>query len=115
MAIKSSNIQGNPYHDEGTGQFTSANGGGNKIFAMMGGIEPNKSFDFKKGDVQKLVPQTNRDGTPRLFINQLSKEERDKQPIVLDKEGKILWIPGIKKSHFDRKKDKNYDIILRYD
>ena len=28
MAIKSDNTQGNPYHDEGTGQFTSSTGGG---------------------------------------------------------------------------------------
>lgn len=29
MAKKSSNTQGNPYHDEATGEFTSPNGGGN--------------------------------------------------------------------------------------
>ena len=30
MAIKSSNTQGNPYHDESTGEFTSADGAGSK-------------------------------------------------------------------------------------
>ena len=30
MATKSNNTQGNPYHDEATGEFTSANGGGGK-------------------------------------------------------------------------------------
>ena len=45
----------------------------------------------------------------------LSKEKRDTYPIVLDDTGEIIWIPGIKKSHLDRKKDKKYDIILKYD
>ncbi len=45
----------------------------------------------------------------------LSKEFRDTYPIVTDDNGVILWIPGIKKSQFDRKKDKKYDIILKYD
>ena len=29
--------------------------------------------------------------------------------------GTILWIPGVKKSDFDRKKDGKYDIILKYE
>ena len=44
----------------------------------------------------------------------LSKELRDNYPIVTDDTGEIIWIPGIKKSHLDRKKDKKYDIILKY-
>ena len=50
-----------------------------------------------------------------IFINsKLSKEERDTQPIVVDKEGNIIWLPGIKKSKFDKAKNENYDIILWY-
>ena len=45
----------------------------------------------------------------------LSKELRDAYPIVTDDRGEIIWIPGIKKSHLDRKKDEKYDIILKYD
>lgn len=44
----------------------------------------------------------------------LSKEDRDTYPIVTDDNDVILWIPGIKKSNFDRKKDGKYDIILKY-
>lgn len=44
----------------------------------------------------------------------LSKEERYTYPIVTDNDGKIIWIPGVKKSNFDRKKDGKYDIILKY-
>ena len=50
-----------------------------------------------------------------IFINsKLSKEERDTQPIVTDKEGNIVWLPGLKKSKFDKSKNENYDIILWY-
>ena len=44
----------------------------------------------------------------------LSKLVRDTYPIVTDDTGEIIWIPGIKKSHLDRKKEKKYDIILKY-
>ena len=51
-----------------------------------------------------------------IFINsKLSKEERETQPIVVDKEGNIIWLPGIKKSKFDKKSVDSYDIILKYD
>lgn len=45
----------------------------------------------------------------------LLKELRDSYPIVTDACGEIIWIPGIKKSHLDRKKEEKYDIILKYD
>lgn len=35
-------------------------------------------------------------------------------PVVEDSKGKILWIPGVKKSIFDKQKDESYDIILKY-
>ena len=44
----------------------------------------------------------------------LSKELRDTYPVVTDDTGEIIWIPGIKKSHLDRKKEEKYDIILKY-
>ena len=40
--------------------------------------------------------------------------ERDIWPIVMDSKGVIVWIPGIKKSKFDKKKNETYDIILKY-
>lgn len=51
-----------------------------------------------------------------IFIDfKLSKELRGTQPIVTDDNGVIIWIPGIKKSNLDMKKEENYDIILKYD
>lgn len=50
-----------------------------------------------------------------IFIDEkIPKEERDLYPIVVDNNGNILWIPGIKKSKFDASKEENYDIILWY-
>lgn len=50
-----------------------------------------------------------------IFIDKkLSLESRDNWPIVLDSRGRVVWIPGIKKSKFDKKKTDSYDIILKY-
>lgn len=69
----------------------------------------------KEGD--KMIVK-NMDSPKKLkdiFINsKLSKEERSSQPIVVDKCGNIVWIPGLKKSKFDKSKNENYDIILWY-
>jgi tRNA(Ile)-lysidine synthetase-like protein len=51
-----------------------------------------------------------------IFIDsKIPKSLRDSYPIVTDSTGEIIWIPGIKKSHLDRKKEQKYDIILKYD
>ena len=34
--------------------------------------------------------------------------------VVTDKNDNIIWVPGIKKSKYDRSKTGNYDIILKY-
>ena len=50
-----------------------------------------------------------------IFIDKkISLANRDSWPIVLDSTGKVVWIPGIKKSKFDKKKSDVYDIILKY-
>ena len=50
-----------------------------------------------------------------IFIDKkISLYNRDSWPIVLDSSGRVVWIPGIKKSIFDKKKTEYYDIILKY-
>lgn len=39
---------------------------------------------------------------------------RDTWPIVIDSNDVIVWIPGLKKSKFDRQKGEKCDIILKY-
>ena len=50
-----------------------------------------------------------------IFIDKKIRLEcRDSWPIVVDATGKIIWIPGIKKSKYDKKKVDSYDIVLKY-
>ena len=50
-----------------------------------------------------------------IFINEkISNNERKTWPIVVDSDNQIVWLPGLKKSKFDKQKDENYDIILWY-
>lgn len=44
----------------------------------------------------------------------ISRWERNIYPIVTDNDGKILWIPGVKKSKYDRQINDKYDIIVKY-
>ena len=50
-----------------------------------------------------------------IFIEKkISLNQRDLWPIVVDSSGKVLWIPGLKKSKFDKPKSEKYDIIMKY-
>ncbi len=50
-----------------------------------------------------------------IFIdNKISVEERQKWPIVVDSADTIVWLPGLKKSKFNKSKDEKCDIILKY-
>ena len=50
-----------------------------------------------------------------IFINsKVPIHERESWPIVTDQNNQIVWIPGLKKSQFDKTKQEKYDIILRY-
>ena len=42
----------------------------------------------------------------------ISKEKRNTYPILVDSNDTILWIPNIKKSKYNVKKNEFYDIIL---
>lgn len=50
-----------------------------------------------------------------IFIDKKIKlDQRDSWPVVVDSKGRVIWIPGVKKSKFDKKKSDNYDIIIKY-
>lgn len=50
-----------------------------------------------------------------IFIDRKIKiEDRNIWPIVVDSSDQVVWIPGIKKSKFDKSKNDSYDIILKY-
>ena len=60
----------------------------------------------------------NMDGTRKLkdiFIDEkIDKYEREIYPVVVDSLGNIVWLPGLKKTKYDRSKEGKYDIILKY-
>ena len=70
----------------------------------------------KAGDSMHVKNMKGRKKINDIFIDsKVPNSNRDEYPIVADSTGEIIWIPGIKKSHFDRKKEGKYDIILKYD
>ncbi len=49
-----------------------------------------------------------------IFIDKKVKlDDRDVWPVVVDSKGVVVWLPGLKKSKYDKKKTESYDIILR--
>ena len=51
-----------------------------------------------------------------IFIDaRIPLKERDMWPIVVDSLGHIVFVPGLKKSKFDKTNNDFYDIILRYE
>ncbi len=51
-----------------------------------------------------------------VFIDKkIALDKRDSWPIVVDSKDNVVWIPGITKSQFDKMKNDDYDIILKYE
>ena len=57
-------------------------------------------------------------GTKKLkeiFIDEkIPIKDRKIWPVVLDANENVVWVPGLRKSKFDKEKNEEYDIILRY-
>lgn len=68
-----------------------------------------------KGDKMEIKGLNGTKKIKDIFIDEkIPKSKRDNYPIIADDNGVILWIPGIKKSKFDKSKNENYDIIVKY-
>ncbi|MDD2377672.1 MAG: tRNA lysidine(34) synthetase TilS [Bacilli bacterium] len=69
----------------------------------------------KNGDKMYVKGMLGRKKINDIFIDEkISTHERDLWPIVVDSGDNIVWLPGLKKSKFDKTKKEKYDIILRY-
>ena len=67
------------------------------------------------GDKMEVKGMMGRKKINDIFIDdKIPAHERDMWPVVVDSLGKIVWLPGLKKSKFNSKKDEKCDIILRY-
>ena len=70
----------------------------------------------KDGDKMSLKKLNGSRKIKDIFIDcKVSRDERDKWPIVVDSEDKVIWIPGIKKSKYTKQKNEKYDIIIKYE
>lgn len=49
-----------------------------------------------------------------LIDEKIDMKTRRNYPVVVDFDGNIVWLPGIKKSKYDKSKQGKYDIILKY-
>lgn len=69
----------------------------------------------KDGDYILVLGLNGKKKIKDIFIEKrLPKNIRTSYPILVDSNDTILWIPNIKKSKFNTKKDEKYDIILKY-
>ncbi len=67
------------------------------------------------GDTMSLLGMNGHKKIKDIFIDKkISVSERELWPVVVDSRGIIVWLPGIKKSKFNRKKSEKSDIIIRY-
>lgn len=69
----------------------------------------------REGDRIDMKGMEGRKKIKDIFINEkISANDRQTWPILVDKDGKIVWLPGLKKSKYDKSKNESYDIIVRY-
>ena len=76
---------------------------------------PLKVRSRKNGDKMTIKNFNGHQKIKDIFINnKVNPSKRDSYPIVVDSKDNILWVPGLKKSKFAKKKQEIYDIILKY-
>ncbi len=67
------------------------------------------------GDMIEVMNLNGRKKVKDIFIDaKVSMSDRKSWPIVTDSNGNILWIPGIKKSKYNKQINEKCDIILTY-
>ncbi len=70
----------------------------------------------KLGDKMYLKKVNGARKIKSIFIDcKVPLDERDKWPVVVDSEDRILWLPGIKKSKYTKLKSEKCDIIIKYE
>ena len=69
----------------------------------------------EEGDYIEVLGLNGRKKIKDIFIdNKIPKSKRNSYPILKDSNNNVLWIPNIKKSKFNTKKNEFCDIILKY-
>ena len=69
----------------------------------------------KEGDTIEQLGLNGRKKIKEIFIeNKIPKQNRDRYPLLVDSQDRIIWIPSLKKSKFNIQNNEFYDIILKY-
>lgn len=69
----------------------------------------------KDGDKMTIKNMVGTKKVKEIFIeNKVEKQARKYYPVVVDAKDKIVWLPGLKKSQFDKQIHEKCDIILKY-
>lgn len=69
----------------------------------------------KHGDKMALMGTNGHKKVKDILIDsKISMKDRDLWPIVVDGQDNIVWIPGLKKSKFNKQKKEKCDIIIKY-
>ena len=68
----------------------------------------------KNGDRIKIKNMNGTKKVSEVLINsKIPKSKRDSWPIVVDSSNQIVWIPKVKKSKYNRRKEEDCDIIYK--
>lgn len=69
----------------------------------------------RNGDKMSVKGMTGKRKVNDIFTDKkINLNDRDSWPIVVDSNDQIIWLPGLKKSKFDKQIYEKYDIILKY-
>ena len=69
----------------------------------------------KDGDKIEILGLGGNKKIKDIFIDEkVDISRRKNYPVVTDSNDNILWLPGLKKSKYDKSKNGKYDIILKY-
>ena len=76
---------------------------------------PLKVRNIRLGDKMQIKNLSGSKKIKDILIDlKIDKGKRKEIPVVLDSKNVILWLPGLKKSIFDKEINEKYDIILKY-
>ena len=127
--FKSKEVSSEDYEVELIKDVTLANG---KKISFIDEIDSNSNFvcrldssevvlplivrNKREGDKMKIKGLNGSKKVKDIFIDcKVPLDQRDSWPIVTDSSNCIVWLPGLKKSQFDKKISQKYDIIIKYD
>lgn len=69
----------------------------------------------KHGDKMELLGTKGHRKIKNIMIDKkIPMDERELWPVVIDSKGVIVWLPGLKKSKFNKTKQSKCDIIIKY-